>query len=94
MHMRIDDMLSGLPVGSPKPCLLDGDGEMWAQDNLAITFNDFNLRAGLIQPKPSPQLGRQRNGPTLLHRYEHRYRRRSSSNAAMPHYRYTAFDQS
>ena len=55
MHMRIDDMLSGLPVGSPKPCLLDGDGEMWAQDNLAITFNDFNLRAGLIQPKPSPQ---------------------------------------
>jgi hypothetical protein len=62
--------LAGLPFGRPEPRLIGGYRHVWPQDDLAIAFDDLELRAGLIKPKAGPKLWRQGDCAPLLDRHE------------------------
>lgn len=55
-----------LPLGSPEPPLVGGDGHVGNENDLTVAYDDLYLRAGLVEPE-LPAYGR-RDGDRAIFR--------------------------
>jgi len=44
-----------LPSLGPEPRLVGRYGDVWTENYLAVTFENFHLRAGTVQPELAPE---------------------------------------